>query len=405
MENPGRSEGLDRGGEGAGPLRAVEGLDHPRVWRVSADVAGEQPEPLCSSLRVWGLTLDERWRRTFLPGRPPPRGLELVVAEDLVLDEKVATALAQRRGAALLDEAGRPVAVCVDAPARAEAGARIARGRGLAEGSGLHSVRAEDLVDRHDPRLRKSEPPVVARLASVEAQDLEARLFSASYKGVTDFVTAWVWPRPARAATKLCVRLGVSPNTVTILSWLLVIAAMLLFARGDYGLGLVAAWWMTFLDTVDGKLARVTLRSTRIGHVLDHGLDITHPPFWYGAWAMGLAAPPTWWDLAAWVVIGGYVAGRLVEGLFILIFRMETHSWRPLDSWFRTITARRNPNLVLLTGATLAGRPDLGFAAVAVWTLLSLGFHAVRLLQAGAARLRGRSVEPWYLRAPAAEAR
>ena len=41
---------------------------------------------------------------------------------------------------------------------------------------------------------------------------------------------------------------------------------------------------MTFLDTVDGKLARVTLTSSPFGNVLDHSLDLIHPPFWYWAW-------------------------------------------------------------------------------------------------------------------------
>jgi len=64
----------------------------------------------------------------------------------------------------------------------------------------------------------------------------------------------------------------------------------------------------------------------------------------------------------------------------------------------------------LLLAAVLLGIVNAFVRPIAVLmtlpiTLLSLGFHAVRLLQAGAARLRGRSVEPWYLRAPAAEAR
>ena len=113
---------------------------------------------------------------------------------------------------------------------------------------------------------------------------------------------------------------------------------------------------------------------------------------------------PGWWTQAAWCVIGGYIAGRLLEGAFMLIFRFETHSWRPIDSWFRTITARRNPNLVLLTLGTVVGQPALGFGAVALWTAFSLGFHGVRLLQAAASRLRGRPVRPWYVArgAPAA---
>ncbi len=400
MESEGPSVGLDAGGESAPRLCAVQGLDRPPIWRVTrGSDDGSAAEP-----RVWGLSLCERWRRTFAAAPPPAEALELVVAHDLVVDEKVATALARRADAVLLDADGRPVAACVAPPVRARAAELIRCGAPPGADDSLYGVRAEDLIDRHDPRLRKAAPPVVTRLGASDAAAVEARLFAASYKGVTDFVTAWVWPRPARAATRLLARAGVSPNAVTLLSWVLVIAATLLFARGEYGWGLLAAWWMTFLDTVDGKLARVTLRSTRVGHVLDHGLDIVHPPFWYAAWAQGAAATPVWWELAVWVVIGGYVAGRLLEGLFLLLFRIETHSWRPLDSWFRTITARRNPNLALLTGATLLGRPDLGFGAVAVWTLLSLGFHVVRLLQASATRLRGRRVEPWYLSAPAAEA-
>ena len=49
---------------------------------------------------------------------------------------------------------------------------------------------------------------------------------------------------------------------------------------------------MTFLDTVDGKLARVTVTSTKLGNVFDHGIDLVHPPLWYLAWGIGLALEP-----------------------------------------------------------------------------------------------------------------
>ena len=34
--------------------------------------------------------------------------------------------------------------------------------------------------------------------------------------------------------------------------------------------------------------ARLTFADSRLGNVLDHGLDIVHPPLWYAAWAAGL---------------------------------------------------------------------------------------------------------------------
>ena len=224
------------------------------------------------------------------------------------------------------------------------------------------------------------------------AAEVERRTFDASYKGLTDLVTKWVWPRPAQAVTRWCARRGVRPNAVTVASGVLAVAAALLFARGAFGAGLVCAWAMTFLDTVDGKLARVTLTSSRIGDVMDHGLDLIHPPFWWWAWGIGLGAGH---ELATAIVVGGYLIGRALEGAFLARFGFETHSWRPIDGLFRTITARRNPNLILLSVGAIAGRPDLGLVMVALWTIASLGFHALRLVQAEAQRARGAVPVPW----------
>src|SRR3546814_3858712 len=59
-------------------------------------------------------------------------------------------------------------------------------------------------------------------------------------------------------------------------------------------------------------------------------------------------------------IVGGYILQRIEEGIFIRCFKIQMHIWRPFDSRFRLITARRNPNLILLTLSVLIGRPDLG---------------------------------------------
>jgi phosphatidylglycerophosphate synthase len=229
---------------------------------------------------------------------------------------------------------------------------------------------------------------------------IERRMFDGAYKGVTDFVTKRVWPWPAFHVTRLCARLGISPNLVTAVSLVFVLAAMALFWRGQFAAGLACAWAMCFLDTVDGKLARVTLRSTPFGNVFDHGIDLIHPPFWYWAWYEGLLAT-AWEDtggvmrLAFILIIMGYVGGRLQEGLFTLLFGIEIHIWRPLDSRFREITARRNPNLFILTVAVLLGRPDQGFIAVAFWSAFCFLFHTIRILQAALAKAMGHTPVSW----------
>src|SRR3546814_6201001 len=71
---------------------------------------------------------------------------------------------------------------------------------------------------------------------------------------------------------------------------------------------------MSILDSVAGKGARLPLPDTAVGNVLDHGLDIVHPPLWYGAWAWGLGArtadDPL--SIAAFLLIAFYVGDRLV---------------------------------------------------------------------------------------------
>ncbi|MCA9579940.1 MAG: CDP-alcohol phosphatidyltransferase family protein, partial [Myxococcales bacterium] len=198
-----------------------------------------------------------------------------------------------------------------------------------------------------------------------------------TYKGATDLVTKHVWPVPAYHATRYLAPRGVTPNMVTAVAAMFTILAFWLFLDGHFATGLAAAWAMTFLDTVDGKLARTTLTSSKWGDIFDHGIDLVHPPFWYVAWALGLAkvgfdwSPVTFWLVIA-AILAGYVIQRLFEGIAIKWLKLEIHIWRPVDTLFRQITARRNPNLLLLSVSLLVGRPDWGLMAVAIWTVACL---------------------------------
>ena len=368
-------------------------------------------------VRLWSLPQAERWRRLldragiadFGPaGAPlPSHGSVVLVRADYVLDDGSIRALVARRGCLLAVEVSggrRAVAAHVDATGVAGAVALLAAGRlpeAEAAAAGLTVMSPAELGSSHNEALRKRARPFAVALGAATRDEAERLTFAGAYKGVTDFVTKYVWPAPARAVTRWCAAAGISPNVVTSVSLIFVLLALWQFAVGSFWAGLAAAWVMTFLDTVDGKLARVTLTSSRWGNVFDHGIDLIHPPFWYWAWWYGLVSggePAAAWavsGLALAVVIVGYVAQRLLEGLFIWRFGMEMHVWRRIDSQFRLITARRNPNLVILTLATACGRPDLGFGLVAVWTALSFLFHALQVIQAALHRAGGRPFTSW----------
>lgn len=364
-------------------------------------LGGDSPE-------VWGDSAADRLRRVLaragvadfvepdaLSELPGP---VVLLRADAAIDAPLLQALLKSPGTVLLsngDPAGLPLAVHAPAGLAAAAAEVLRQGNAVALPGGFRAVTAAGLGASYWQALRKREEPYALVVRPEALKRIEWRMFMGTYKGATDLVTKWLWPRPAFHATKLCARLGITPNQVTALSLLLVIAAFYWFWEGNWLAGLLAAWGMTFLDTVDGKLARITLTSSKLGNVFDHGIDLVHPPFWYWAWAVGLqhsghALDETNLILMLAVIVAGYVLQRVVEGIAIWRLGLEIHVWRPIDTWFRLVTARRNPNLLLLTLFTAVARPDLGFAAVAVWTAVCLLLHVFQLLQGLAAARRGK---------------
>ena len=254
-------------------------------------------------------------------------------------------------------------------------------------------IEPDDLVNPYDNRLKKYEPARAWRIRADNRDELEQELFSSSYKGVTDLVTKWVWPAPARWATTVCARLGIRPNHVTGLSVVLAVLAGAAFWYGHFVTGLALGWFMTFLDTVDGKLARVTLTSSRFGDLLDHCLDLIHPPLWYIAWGVGAGADSL---LLVAVMFAGYIGGRLCEGAFQLwVAPFSIFLWRPADSLNRLITARRNPNLIILTAGLFAGQPAAALVVVVAWHALSTLFLLARLGMAWKVKRDLGTLEPW----------
>ncbi len=272
-----------------------------------------------------------------------------------------------------------------------------------ADFNSLNVFTPEQLTGGYDPRLRKYDLAHVVHINDHDKTVIENYLYDKSYKGITDLVTKWWWPLPARGVVRICAAAKITPNMVTGFGWLLTIFAGFAFYYGELVLGLCAAWLMTFLDTVDGKLARVTLQSSKIGHAMDHGLDIVHPPIWYWCWAMGLGVSQiTFFGISltvldwVFVMLTAYVGGRVFEGLFQLLFNdISIFCWKPIDSFHRLITARRNPCIIMLSVAVVIANPELGFMWVVAWSVLSTLILAVRFLMACIVRIFKGPLESW----------
>lgn len=359
-------------------------------------------------VRLWGLTPRQRLVRQIrhvADASPiddvrlfPQDAPVLVVNGAYVTEIRTFRSLLAHPGTLLRCTTDQRLAAAFVSAEFAEVAAALLRGDSVSVPEGLGVVDPADL-DAFDRGLRRSAPPLLEPVSEPEQGRLEDLLYGNAYKGITDLVTKWFWPRPAKRAVHWFADHGVTPNMITSAGLLLMLLASVLFYQGHYALGLAAGWVMTFLDTVDGKLARVTVQSSRLGHFLDHGMDLLHPPFWYIVWGMSLTHfdAPLGLDRVDfyWMIVIGYVGGRLCEALFHLLGSCSIFGWRPFDAYFRLVTARRNPSLILLTLAVAVGRPDWGFVAVALWTAFTTGILVLRLAQGAIVRVTSEPLRSW----------
>ena len=69
--------------------------------------------------------------------------------------------------------------------------------------------------------------------------------------------------------------------------------------------------------------------------------------------------------------------------------------WERWDSFNRLITARRNPNLILLTYGWLIDQPALGLVLVVIWHLISTSILGWRLLTGWRIKQTQGTVKSW----------
>jgi phosphatidylglycerophosphate synthase len=238
--------------------------------------------------------------------------------------------------------------------------------------------------------LRRDLAPYVFSIPDSAARKrVERFLFWSNYKGSTDFMTAHVYPPLVWLLVRPLARWRVHPNWVTFLNIAATVAAIPFFMAGAWFPGLFLAYLMSVLDSVDGKLARVTFTSSKLGEYLDHGLDWVHPPFWYLAWGYALGGQQTAsapYQAAEFMLVI-YFLDRATATVFKSRHGRSMHGATPFDERMRTFISRRNANLPFFTAAVTldALNPGLGaavvtFYAIVAWQAVCLVFHVWRVV-------------------------
>ncbi|WP_162914998.1 CDP-alcohol phosphatidyltransferase family protein [Desertibaculum subflavum] len=382
-----------------------------RIWIDAA--------PAQASARVFGLSLVERIERltrripsaqvtvdrgpgaagrrlkAFAAGGPEPI---LAVDGAGVFDSRLLPFLAARDGSVAVtggEGPRRAAAMRIGSAAALAAVPDDAAGLGEIADAAVTGGAARRLEPTEFPTfvmgLRRDLPYHLERLPDAAARRAYERfLFWSNYKGSTDFLTRWVFPLAVWPLTRLATAIRLHPNWITLAGVVLALAAVPLFMAGWVWTSIVMCWVMAVLDSVDGKVARVTMTESAIGNFLDHGLDIVHPPLWYLGWAWwlsdGALEHPAF--IAAIWLCGFYVADRLVLAVPKALWGRGLHAMDRIDSLVRTVISRRNVNLLIFTLGLALGAPVAAFYVVTVWAGATLAWHAGRTAWLAATRPR-----------------
>ena len=232
-------------------------------------------------------------------------------------------------------------------------------------------------------KLRRTVPFYMFRiLDQTKAAEIQRFLFWSNYKGSTDIFTRYVYPPLVWLMVRPLAKARIHPNVVTLVSIALTFGAVPFFATGHWIIGFLMAYGMSVLDSVDGKLARLTFTDSRLGNFLDHGLDMVHPPIWYVAWAYGVGLSAdgwsSWLGWATIAILVFYVLDRLILKIYPRFFQRGFHTHSRMDATVRSFIARRNINMPVFLLGCIFGLAREAFFLIAFWQFATAAYHGIR---------------------------
>ena len=233
------------------------------------------------------------------------------------------------------------------------------------------------------PALRLTMTPFMMRLRDpTQLRDADHLLYQRTFKGVIDAIARYGYYHLVRFLTRGLSATTLSPNLFTVLSIAGIWLAIPLFATGHLALGCVSAWTGVLLDSIDGKLARLTLNLSDAMGTIEHLSAMPGLGLWFVAlgWHLtgGLLLTPSVPMIACWTTLAAFLVDKLVSGAFRQHFSRELFDARPLDALFHLVAVRRNMHLLILTIGVVLGAPETAFAVMAIGMLITLGVHICR---------------------------
>jgi len=248
--------------------------------------------------------------------------------------------------------------------------------------SGIQKFRVNEM-DSYYRRLRSYQPVYWLKVTRDSDVEKATQYLKASvHKGTNDLIAKFIHPPFEFALTKLICNTGIQPNHVTLFNIVLAFSAIPFFYTGRFSVALLMALTKGITDGVDGKLARLTLRTSNFGDKLDHISDTIYLNCYYIAMALyfskgDMSAFPF---LALSWVIPTYFLDRVVRWFFMQRHHETVQDYRQVDVYFRLVQSNRNISMWTFLLCYLIGHPLWGYYGIIFWTPSNFIYYGIRYL-------------------------
>jgi phosphatidylglycerophosphate synthase len=186
-----------------------------------------------------------------------------------------------------------------------------------------------------------------------------------------------------KAAMRVLANTSVTPNQLTGICNLLAYGVAALLATGHLAAGAAGAVVVGVVDGLDGRQARVQLRTTPLGR-LEHLLDKIYEVLWIVALADALSGGFSdrsyITPLLAW--IGTYLLDTAAYDIVKWRTGITLDEASRLDALIRLFAGRRNVYACILLAGVLAGQAEAAFHVIVWWSVVTAAVHSVRAAQA-----------------------
>lgn len=230
------------------------------------------------------------------------------------------------------------------------------------------------------------EPYVFAFDATSDIRSIENHMYEANFKGTLDFIATYVYKYPVREITRYVSKYPwLTPNLFTAISITASFLFPVLFAMGYVWQAVTIGWIMFIADSVDGKLARLTVRLSRTAGLIEHA---TSAPAIF-LWFLGMG-----WHFSDGMILDFSIASnqamvilltlywldKLLNGIFRSRYRRDMYDFTAIDRMFHLIACRRAIIWFFMFLGLMSGHLYEAFVALASWMVISFLFHFYRLI-------------------------